>query len=392
MPRQRVLIAGAGIAGLTAALTLARRGFEVKIFERAPILSEIGAGIQLSPNCGRILADLGLDDALAVAAIEPRAIDVRSGTSGHRIVSIPLGRRAEKRHGGPYRVLHRADLQGVLRAAVQKTRGITLRLGEPVRAVETIRDGVAVTIGQDVEEGDLLIGADGLRSTVRSAVKSANAPHPAGRTAWRATIAAGAAGDLIPSDRTVLFLGPSAHLVAYPISAGTEVNLVAIIEDRLPGGGWDEWGDPAVLARAFAGWAEPIRDFVEFPSWRRFALNEVDPTGSWVDGRVALIGDAAHAMLPFLAQGAAMAIEDAAVLAATLSAMPDAIEDALVRYQALRAPRVTRVWRAARSNGKVYHLGRAAAFIRDAGMVALGGGALLAQYDWLYGWKLPEPA
>ncbi len=390
MPVRRVVVAGAGIAGLTSALALAARGFEVTVCERARVLSEVGAGLQLSPNCGRILSGLGLDAALDAHAVRPEAIDIRSGPSGRRIVALPLGASAAARHGGPYRVLHRADLQKALLGAVLAQGRVTLALEAAVDAVEEGRDGLGVTVAGEPIEADLVVGADGVRSTVRGAVAGAAMPRPTGRTAWRATVPADAAGPLLAAMRTTLFLGPAAHLVAYPISGGAAVNLVAVVEDPHAAPGWDEPADLAVLDAAFADWAEPVRALIDGPLWRRFTLNAVDPAGRWATARIALLGDAAHAMLPFLAQGAAMAIEDAAVLAAELADAPATPAAALRRYEARRKPRVTKVWQGARTAGRLYHLGRIAALARDAGMAALGGPALLARYDWLYGWTPEE--
>lgn len=383
----RVGIAGAGIAGLTTALSLSRRGIPSTIFERTSVLSEVGAGLQISPNAGRVLESLGLTGALERAAVRPEAVDLRSGRTGEPIVSLPLGDAARVAYGAPYRLLHRADLQSLLLDAVETDGRIELRLGAEATAVSQNGDGVTLTSNGSEHAFDCVIGADGVRSVLKDAVRGALPPRPSGRTAWRTTIPIGIAPRDLPHDRTTVLLSRAAHVVIYPVRSGRLINVIVVLEEDWGEDGWSHPGDASVLRKRFE--ADGTRYISRLTSldlqWTHWCLSEVDPAGSWVDGRIALTGDAAHAMLPFLAQGAAMAIEDADVLARELC--NGSVADALQRYQTLRRPRVSRVWKTARQAGRIYHLGGPMATARDVTMTALGGPRLLQRYNWIYGWK-----
>lgn len=352
------------------------------MFERADALSEIGAGLQISPNAGRILDNLGLAAALDREATRPEAIDMRAARTGRIIVSLPLSRAA------PYRTLHRADLLSILEEAVLADPFIELRLGEPIDDIRSTAEAVSFATPTRREEASLLVGADGIRSSVRSFVADETQPQPTGRTAWRTTVAADAAPEELPRNRTTVFLGDRTHVVVYPIRSGTEINIVAIVEEDWRGEGWSEPGDATWLSARFRSVAPLLRDVIAAGSdWTRWCLATVDPSGRWQRGRAVLVGDAAHAMLPFLAQGAAMAIEDAAILAHSLTVSYTGLD----RYEALRRPRVSRVWQAAQQSGTIYHMGYLAAPFRDTIMKVLGTDRLLARYDWIYGWHPPTP-
>lgn len=385
----RVGIAGAGIAGLTTALSLAHRGIPSTIFERVGQLQEAGAGLQISPNAGRILEKLGLAAELDGAAVRPEAIDLRSGRTGEPIVSLPLGEGARASYGAPYRLLHRADLQSLLLKAVLANDQIDLKLSSGATAVAQTDDEVTISAGGDDHSFDCVVAGDGVRSLLRSAIPGARQPRPSGRTAWRTTIPIGLAPRDLPPERTTVLLNRAAHVVIYPVRGGRLVNVIVVIEEDWDSADWSAPGDADVLRRRFD--ADSTRYVSRFTGidvpWTRWCLTEVDPRGPWVHGRIALSGDAAHAMLPFLAQGAAMAIEDADVLARMLATAE--VPEALRRFEALRRPRATRVWKTARQAGQIYHLGGAMATARDLTMTALGGEMLLRRYDWIYGWQ-PE--
>ena len=392
--RQPIVIAGAGIGGLTAALALAAAGFRVVIAERSEELSEVGAGIQIAPNAGRVLARLGLDKAMAEAAIEPQAIDILSGLSGRRITSVPA-RAFHRRYAFPYRVIHRADLQSLLAAAVRRVPAIEFHLGTSVEDSKPRSDGLLVRLkrrnGSDVVQATALIAADGVWSPHRAAITGSAGPKAAGRTAWRALIPADVAAGFTSMKRVGLWLGPDAHLVVYPVAQGAAINIVAVVEEAWDRPGWAAHGDAAEINKRFAGWCGVARTLIGAPfSWQKYALAPVDPTGPWVNGHMALLGDAAHAMVPFLAQGAAMAIEDAAVLAASLYGTSD-VPAALRAYEAARKPRVTRVWQAAKQTGDTYHFGAAMGTLRDAALAIGGARLVLGQTDWIYRWLPPEP-
>ena len=372
-----LVIAGAGIGGLTAALALAGIGIQTAVLEQAEHIAEIGAGIQLSPNASRILHRLGLGPRLA-AAVRPEAISIRRA-DGAPLARIPLGAAAEARYGAPYLVMHRGELQTALLGAVHET-GIAPRLGIRVEDFAEEPRGLAVRTADGREfRARALVGADGVRSRLRLRL-GGRPPRFTGRIAWRATIA-GAASECV----TGLWLGARAHLVHYPLS-GNRINLVAVTEGPDPGATWSAPGEPIALKRRFAAWAREARDLVAAAeTWRIWPLYDGAPAAG--AGRVTLLGDAAHPMLPFLAQGGAMAIEDAAVLAAMLARTSD-VAAAFRRYEAARGPRTARVLKAARRNARVFHLSGLPALARDMAL-RLAGERMLAGYDWLYGWRPP---
>lgn len=387
-----ILIAGAGIGGLSAALALARKGFRVVLLERARRLEETGAGIQLSPNASRVLIGLGLRAMLEPQAVAPEAIRI-ARSSGREIVRIPLGSPIEFRFGAPYWVIHRADLQAALVQAVAAQPDIDLRLGTEVTDFATHPRGVTVkaqVVDAVIEETGLaLIGADGVWSNIRTRLDDRHLPRFAGRTAWRAVVPIEAVDAEFRERITHLWLGSDAHLVNYPVRAGRLVNLVATVHDNYQEAGWSAPGESQALLARFAHWSEPARRLLAAPDrWLKWALFDRAPARRWGRGPVTLLGDAAHPMLPFLAQGGAMAIEDAAVLADCLARGETAPETSLRAYEGQRRPRTGRVQLEARSNNVTYHLGGPAALARDAALRSLGGKRLLARYDWLYDWRL----
>lgn len=382
-----IAIAGAGIGGLSAALLLSRSGRRVSLFERTAVPYEVGAGLQLSPNAGRILEQLGLGPALDRIAVRPQAIDLCSAQTGRAIVSLPLA-QAAARYGAPYRVLHRADLQAILIEATDRDSGIDYHLAAPVADLAFENRQVTFSVSGRPLRANLMIGADGIRSTIRRIVDPSCEPILARRTAWRTTMPAEAASTELPRDRVSVFLGERNHVVVYPIRAGREINIVAIIEEDWLSDDWAEPGAAATITTLFRNTAPRLAETIAAGrDWTRWCLRAIDPANRWRRGRALLIGDAAHAMVPFLAQGAAMSIEDAAILARCL-AQPDLdAEAALERYEKLRRPRVERVWRIARQTGRIYHMTPLTAPFRDTTMRTIGGERLLSRYDWLYGWK-----
>jgi salicylate hydroxylase len=391
---RNVVIAGAGIGGLTAALALARAGMRATVLEQAPQLDTAGAGIQLSPNATRILIALGLGDRLRMTAVEPLAIRVMSGTSAREIVRIPLGRHAEQRFGAPYWLIHRADLQLALADAARAETDITLKLAARVEDFAAHKNGVSVLArasGQITEEqGIALVGADGIWSTVRERLRRQRPPRFRHRTAWRALIPA---TDVAPQWREPyinLWLGMDSHLVHYPVKGGALINIVAIIDDEWNEQGWTAGGDPHEVMRRFArwSWAEDARDIVATPErWQKWALFERPPSSG--SGTVGLIGDAAHPMPPFAAQGGAMAIEDAAMLAHSFAEHMDNPVAALRGYERVRKKRIRKVRKLSRRQGNIYGLTGPEAWVRNIVMRKLGGPKLLARYDWLFSWAPP---
>jgi salicylate hydroxylase len=394
-----ITVAGAGIGGLTASLALAGQGFRVIVLERAERLEEAGAGLQLSPNASRVLIDLGLQPRLAERAVTPDAISIMSARAGGEIARLPLGEAAAFRAGAPYWVMHRADLQGALQAHVNDNPDIELRLGCQFEDVVPHAKGLTVvqrsgmTRQQEVVVG--LVGADGIWSSVRHHLFPEVQPQFSGLIAWRGTLDASQLPREYTSRRVQVWMGPNGHLVAYPISGARQINVVAVVPGTWNRPGWSAPGEPNEIKNAFASarWPGPARMMLSaVDEWRKWALFTVSDGGDWSEGPIALLGDAAHAMLPFAAQGAGMAIEDAAVLAKCLGQSQEeagpTIAAAMQRYARLRRARVTRVQRAARRQGRIYHLSGPMAFARDLVIKAMGPERMLARQDWIYDWRM----
>ncbi|WP_312361792.1 FAD-dependent monooxygenase [Ensifer sp.] len=382
-----IAIVGAGVGGLTAALCLTRRGFEVDIIEQAALLTEIGAGLQISPNASRILAELGLLGALEAVWTEPDAITLADGMSLRPLASVASGRFARDRWHAPYGVLHRASLQRILLAAVEAEPRCRLHLGhridgDPQRAIAAITGRTPT----------LIVGADGIWSRLRNTVPGAGRVQFSGNVAWRMTVTRHAAAGLLQPDRVSAFLGSRAHLVAYPLREIDGFNLVAIIEGKETDSVWV--GKDADVRRhdylaAFSAWNHGLRTLLknaDSPSyWPLCTVSD----GAWQDGaKTVLIGDAAHAMTPFAAQGAAMAIEDASALATCLADTND-ITLALRVFETGRRPRIAQVRRRAAFNRFAYHARGPLRIGRNVILSMKGPEALAADFDWLYGYGAP---
>lgn len=391
-----MIVAGAGIAGLTSALALARNGFHVTVLEQAERLEETGAGIQLSPNATRILTDLGLGERLRPSIVTPEGLRVHNGKTGRELLRMPLGETAAARYGAPYWSIHRGDLQAALAAAVSSTLSINLKLGRRMEEFAVHGSSISVSArgrtGVWHEQGDALIAADGLWSVARARIGFDDAPRFVKRVAWRALIPADQAATEFREPLIHLWLGPDAHIVHYPVKAGSLINIVVIIDDNWNAPGWSAPANRAdLLARLPPErWAAQLLELLNAPAgWLRWALFARRPLRRWSQGPVALIGDAAHPMLPYLAQGAAMAIEDAVISARCLAQMTDNADAALKSYCAVRRARANKVQQLAARNGQRYHFSGLNGVVRDAAMRLMGGARLLRHYDWIYGWRPP---
>jgi salicylate hydroxylase len=397
-PSRTITVAGGGIAGLSTALCLAERGFRVDVFERAAAFETVGAGLQISPNAFHVMERLGLGRALKSVATAPQAIRIMNARSGGEIARIPLGERAIERYGAPYLVAHRADLHQVLAVAARDNPDIALRLGQRLDDVATHANGVTSLVyhGGKVEEfhGMGLVAADGVWSRLRELYFDRAGAVYSGLVAWRGLIPMDVLDAGQDSENVQLWLAPDAHAVSYPVRQGRYLNVVAITpmpadKDGAPAQGWAHEASGAELERGLAGWHRSMLDLLAHRShWTKWPLFAAPELKTWSHGAMVLTGDAAHAMLPFAAQGAAMAIEDAAVLARCLfdTGGRDAAA-AFRRFEEMRRPRVSKAAALARANQSIYHMRPPLSAMRDMAMAAMGGARLLARQDWLYGWK-----
>jgi salicylate hydroxylase len=383
-----VLIAGGGIGGLALALALARRGVASTLLERNETFSEAGAGIQIGPNGMHVLTALGVADALAPAAGRPVAIRVLEATRGRQFASLPLGEWIAERHGAPYWVAHRADLQAALLARVRAEPRIEVLTGFEVVDVAGHGDAIEARSARGgTRRGRLLVGADGIWSRLREVVAPAVALTFSGRTAQRAVVPVDTVPEGIDCTAVCAWLAPGAHVVHYPIRAGREIAIVVVVEERFERHEWNTPAEPPQdktairrLDRTLVGLLEASRD------WRKWGLFECAELPAWTAGPLALIGDAAHPVLPFLAQGGVLALEDAIELAEAIVCEPS-VSAALARYERARRPRAARVQAASRRNGRIYHLAGPMALARDTTLQWLTGERVMAGYDWLYGWR-----
>jgi salicylate hydroxylase len=383
-----LLIAGGGIGGLTAAFSLARAGFPVEVFEQAKDVSEIGAGLQLSPNAMRVLDGLDLLPSLEEIVGRPEALRIYSAISGKRLARMPLGTAAKKRWGEPYYVAHRSDLQRVLFENCSINRNIKLHFNAQVQGFER-RGGLSVAYTQDGEakskSGRGLIGADGLWSKVRAQFLNDGPPRFSGYVAYRAMIAVEALPPKLFGTSSNLWLGPDLHVVHYPLRGHAMINIIAIVREDSEDKGWGNEAEPDHLLKAAESCARLLKDLLRAPrSWTRFALYDRPPSEKpWPHGAVTLLGDAAHPMLPFLAQGAAQAIEDVAILTECMLENEN-IFDAFTAYRELRAPHIAALTREAEKNASIFHMQGFKAKSRDFVLRLMSGERLMQKYDWVY--------
>jgi salicylate hydroxylase len=398
---RQVLIAGGGIGGLAAALSASRAGWDVRLYERAPAFSEVGAGIQLGPNVVRLLHGWGLQDALARVAAFPDRLQVRDAMSGRELGVLPLGERALQKYGAPYATIHRADLHDLLLQAVQAQGKVWLNRSSCLASYAD--DGRVVTLktteGMEVE-GDALIGADGLWSRVRELLLNDGPPRVTGHLAYRAMLPQASLPQRLRSQQVTAWLGTRLHLVQYPVRGGEWLNVVAIVHGQVRGDlqSWDHSTNAADLLAAVKRTSAPLRELIEAvtecggqsaPAWRLWPLCDRPPISGahqQAQGRVALLGDAAHPMRPYLAQGAGMAIEDAAELGSALAQALDRafeVPTLLQRYALNRWQRNARVQARSLRNGQIFHAQGPLRWGRDASLKLLGEKVL--DLPWLYG-------
>jgi 2-polyprenyl-6-methoxyphenol hydroxylase-like FAD-dependent oxidoreductase len=386
---QKIIVVGAGIGGLTAALALRARGADVTVFEQTEAITEVGAGLQISPNGRVVLKALGLDAAFDQVAVQAQSVVLRDYRRSAEVLQLDLAKYAAEQ---VFSFVHRADLIDVLAGAV-RTAGVHVRLLQKVVRVENGPKPVLHLANGAQVQADLIIGADGLHSPTRAALNGTDAPFFTGQVAWR-TIVPNTVN--LPNEANV-FMGPGRHLVCYPLRGGSVVNIVAVQEKaEWAAEGWHHADDPANLRRAFSGFQGVARTLLDqVDDVRQWGLFRHPVADVWQQGRLAILGDAAHPTLPFMAQGANMAFEDAWVLADSLAGQPD-LDAGLAQYQTRRHQRASRVIEAANGNAWKYHLsfpplrGLAHLALRLGGAVAPE--RMVRQFDWLYNYDVTTPS
>lgn len=377
----QIAIAGAGIAGLSAAVALKLAGYSVAVFEREQELHEVGAGIQMGPHATRLLERWDLD--LLNSAVEPEALELRKAHSGALLNTLPLKPGARVRYGSPYLTLMRADLQKALLTRA-KELDIPIQYGAAIASVEASEGGVGIDAGGEHFCAAALVGADGINSVVRGLSNFHPRRYSAQAVAWRTLLPL----DAVPPpmrNKIVLWMSPGAHLVHYPVSGGARINAVLVIEDIYQMDHEEQDNVPAYLARRLEGWSgTPLAAIASAPDWLKWPMFVIEkwPGG---DGRVQFIGDAWHAMRPYLASGGVMAIEDGAALAVSLTESRGDIVDGFELFRRSRGPRVWQVARASARMGWVYHCAAPFNTLRDLAIRFSSGSGLLERRDWLYG-------
>lgn len=390
MSTEQILIAGGGIGGLAAALACARAGRRVHLMERAREFTEVGAGIQIGPNVVRLLQAWDLEPALLQVVAQPQRLQVRNAHGGQTLGELRLGEQARAKYGAPYATVHRADLHQVLLTAVQDQAQVTLGLEAWLSSWVEQNGSVTVNLvdGRQVQ-GQALIGADGLWSRVRQILLGDLQPRVTGHLAYRAMVRQDSLPASVRSQDVTVWLGPRLHVVQYPVRRGEWLNVVAIVQGQAPGplDDWDQAATAEALRQALVGTAAPLQTLVQaIDSWRLWALCDRPPMAGphqHARGRVALLGDAAHPMRPYMAQGAGMAIEDAACLQQALTPQGQPIEEQLAWYAQQRWARNARVQARSIRNGQIFHASGPVRWGRDLAMKLLG--ERLLDVPWLYG-------
>jgi salicylate hydroxylase len=384
-----MLISGAGIGGLGAVLALSQMGVRVTVLEQSNTFGEIGAGVQISPNAYKVLSDWGFDETLKKTANFPEKLQVRSAASNKLLGQLSLGKAAQSRYGFPYATIRRADLHALLLNAVRQQTKVELHLNAKITQISEIAE-INQQVTVTTESGnsftaDALVGADGLWSHVRQHVLNGSAPRATDHTAWRAMLPMADVPPELQQDQVTAWLAPDSHTIAYPVQQGKSLNIVYCSENRGEIGLQPVYLLPKVLSKVLQNTFQKATDA---NAWTRWDLFDRPPLTSSLEMRnpahphIALLGDAAHPMLPYLAQGAAMALEDAQALAMSISKNMDAIPTALQEYADLRWRRNAKVQIQAKRNGDIFHAMPPVSWARDSAMLLLG--EKLLDRPWLY--------
>ena len=381
-----ILVSGGGIGGLVTAMVLAQDGHAVTVFEQAESFGEIGAGIQLGPNIFRMFDYLGLTEAVNRVAFFPTGLSMHDVRTGEKIVRVPLGDMARATYGFPYGVIYRADLHQVFLNACRAQPNVTLRCSTKVESFDQTASGVTLQLSSgEVVAGSALIGADGMWSKIREVIVGDGKPRVSGHVAYRAVLKREDVPEHLWSDDVMLWGGEKTHLVHYPLRRGELFNLVAVFHSDKSDEGWNTFGDSAELTARFAEACPQVKALLEkIETWKMWVLCDREPVKNWTDRRVTLLGDAAHPMLQYLAQGAGQAIEDAVVLREALRFTRGDVLQAFQKYQKARYLRAGRVQLTARFYGDIYHASGVQRELRNQMFQSGSESAGFAGLKWMY--------
>lgn len=393
---EHVIVVGGGLGGLTAGLALLKQGFRVTVLEQAPALGEVGAGVQLSANATRVLSLLGMEGVVAASGAQPSGKEIRLWNTGQTWPLFDLGAASVERYGHPYVMFHRSDLHEALVAAVQQQDPEAIRLNCRCESVDAsgTRPSVLLSDGERIE-GDLVVGADGVHSRVRHGIVGPDQPAFSGLHAWRGVIPTSRLPEHLRKSAGVNWVGPGRHVIHYPLRRGELTNFVGIVEGSSTWNveSWTQQGSVEDCLRDFQGWHEDVQTMIRAIDVHfKWALMVREPIERWSDGCVTLLGDAAHPTLPFLAQGACMALEDGYVLARALAAHRGDVPAALAAYEAARLERTAKVVRGSNENATRFHnptladAQGATRYIEDQ----WAADKVRERYEWLFSYKVDE--
>jgi len=383
---QPILITGGGIGGLATALALARKGIATEVFEQAEQFKEVGAGLQVGPNAFRIFEALGLTAEISKLATFPESLTIKDAVTAEQVVQLPVGSNFRQRFGFPYGLMHRADLHEVLLRACRQSGLVQLHTNTKCTAFDDRGAEVRVRMADGSERlGSAFVGADGLWSMVRQAIVGDGEPRLAGHICYRAIVPIEQVPQEMRQNAMALWVGPRMHMVLWPMRQGAFCNVTVVFHSSRFEQGWDSYGDPDELRERIAGTHPRVRDFVHsVQDWRMYVLRDREPVRNWSKGRVTLLGDAAHPMLQYLAQGACMAMEDAVCLADQVARHGGDHAAAFQDYQQQRYLRTTRIQLTARLYGFVFHASDASADLRNQFLQSRTAEQTLESMAWIF--------